>query len=160
MKTIPPIIENDSVSAATTVREFQPGEPTTLVEVFEHVARDHKRADTLNYKRDGQWLSISSDELLKRAREIAAGLAALGIKRGDRLAILAESRPEWTLIDAGCIFAGVIDVPIYPTLMPPQVRYIIKDSGARVLAVSSREKFNQVKEAVAGHRGAGTRDLS
>ena len=148
MKTIPPIIENDSVSAATTIREFQPGEPTTLVEVFEHVARDHKRADTLNYKRDGQWLSISSDELLKRAREIAAGLAALGIKRGDRLAILAESRPEWTLLDAGCIFAGVIDVPIYPTLMPPQVRYIIKDSGARALAVSSREKFNQVKEVL------------
>lgn len=148
MKTIPPIIENDSVSAATTIREFQPGEPTTLVEVFEHVARDHKRDDTLNYKRDGQWLSISSDEVLKRARETAAGLAALEIKRGDRLAILAESRPEWTLIDAGCIFAGVIDVPIYPTLMPPQVRYIIKDSGARVLAVSSREKFNQVKEAL------------
>ena len=149
MKTIPPnIIENDSLSAATTVREFQPGEPTTLVEVFEHVARDHKRADTLNYKRDGRWLSISSDEVLKRARELAAGLNAMGIKRGDRLAILAESRPEWTLIDAGCIFAGVIDVPIYPTLMPPQVRYILKDSGARVLAVSSREKFLQVKEVL------------
>jgi long-chain acyl-CoA synthetase len=148
VKTIPPIIENESASAATTIREFQPGEPTTLVEVFEHVARDHKRDDTLNYKHDGQWLSISSDELLKRAREIGVGLAALGIKRGDRLAILAESRPEWTLIDAGCIFAGVIDVPIYPTLMPPQVRYIIKDSGARVLAVSSREKFNQVKEVL------------
>ena len=148
MKTIPPVIENESGFAATTIREFQPGEPTTLVEVFEHVARDHKRDDTLNYKHNGQWLSISSDELLKRAREAAAGLAALGIKRGDRLALLAESRPEWTLIDAGCIFAGVIDVPIYPTLMPPQVRYIIKDSGARVLAVSNREKFNQVKEAL------------
>ncbi len=148
MKTIPPIIENDSLSPATTIREFHPGEPTTLVEVFEHVARDHNRADTLNYKRDGQWLSISSDELLKQVREIAAGLAAFGIKRGDRLAILCESRPEWTLIDAGCIFAGVIDVPIYPTLMPPQVRYIIKDSGARALAISSREKFNQLKDVL------------
>ncbi|HET6670515.1 MAG TPA: long-chain fatty acid--CoA ligase [Pyrinomonadaceae bacterium] len=148
MKSVPPILETETVTEATTVREFLPGEPTTLVEVFEHIERDHKRADTLNYKRDGRWLSISSAELLKSAQEIAAGLAALGIKRGDRLAILAESRPEWTLIDAGCIFAGVIDVPIYPTLMPPQVRYILKDSGARVLAVSNREKFLQVKEVL------------
>ena len=79
MKTIPPnIIENDSLSAATTVREFQPGEPTTLVEVFEHVARDHKRADTLNYKRDGRWLSISSDELLKRIARTCCGPCRFG----------------------------------------------------------------------------------
>ncbi|HKR60568.1 MAG TPA: long-chain fatty acid--CoA ligase [Pyrinomonadaceae bacterium] len=148
MTSIPPIMESEVVHGATTVREFQPGEPTTLVEVFELVARDHKRPDTLNYKSGGSWLSISSDELLNTAREIAAGLTSLGLSRGDRLAILSESRPEWTLIDAGCLFAGVIDVPIYPTLMPSQVRYILKDSGARVLAISNREKFLQVKEVL------------
>lgn len=148
MKSIPPIIENEIVTGATTFREFLAGEPTTLVEVFEHFARDHKRPDTLNYKRDGHWLSISSEEVLTQAREIAAGLAALGINRGDRLAILSESRPEWTLIDAGCLFAGVIDVPIYPTLTPPQVRYILRDSGARALAISNREKFLQMKEVL------------
>jgi long-chain acyl-CoA synthetase len=148
MKSIPPVIENEVIHCATTARDFQPGEPTTLVEVFEHVARDHKRPDTLNYKSEGRWLSISSNELLNTAREVGAGLTSLGINRGDRLAILSESRPEWTLIDAGCLFAGIIDVPIYPTLTPPQVRYILKDSGSRVLAVSNREKYFQVKEVL------------
>ena len=145
---MPPIAETETPAPATTLREFAPGEPTTLVEVFEHVARNHKRPDTLNFKRAGRWLSISSDEVLQRAREIAAGLTSLGIKRGDRLAILCESRPEWTLMDAGCLFAGIIDVPIYPTLTPPQVRYILKDSGARVLAISDQQKYEQIKEVL------------
>jgi long-chain acyl-CoA synthetase len=124
-------------------------EPTTLVEVFEHVARTHPRPDTLNYKRDGRWISISSDEMLTRVRRIAAGLYSLGVRRGDRVAILSESRPEWTLTDAACLFANAIDVPIYPTLTPPQVRYILKDSGARVLIVQNEEKFFHVREAIA-----------
>ena len=143
MKSSQPIIENDSRPSATTVRHFKSDEPTTLVEAFEHFARDRKRPDTLNYKHDGRWLSISSDEVLTQAREIAAGLIELGIQRGDRLAILCESRPEWTLMDAGCLFAGAIDVPIYPTLTPPQVRYILKLWA--VVAISNREKFEQMR---------------
>ena len=125
---------------------LNPNEPTTLVEAFEYVARVHARADTLNYKRDGRWIAISSDEVLRRARHIAGGLYSLGVRRGDRVAILSESRPEWTLTDAGCLFAGAIDVPIYPTLTPPQVRYILKDSGARVLFLANEEKFLQIRE--------------
>jgi long-chain acyl-CoA synthetase len=121
-------------------------EPATLVEVFESVARNHPRPDTLNAKHDGRWVPISSDELLKRARHIAGGLYSLGVRRGDRVAILSESRPEWTLTDAGCMFAGAIDVPIYPTLTPPQVRYILKDSGARVLVLANEGKFLQLRE--------------
>lgn len=126
-----------------------PDEPTTLVEVFEYVARVHERSDTLNYKRDGRWVPISSDEMLRRARHIAAGLHSLGVRSGDRVAILSESRPEWTLTDAGCIFAGAIDVPIYPTLMPPQVRYILKDSGARVLVVADEAKLQEINSILA-----------
>ncbi len=124
-------------------------EPITLIDVFEFVAREHSRADTLNYKRDGQWASISSAEMLKRSRHIAAGLCSLGVRSGDRVAILSESRPEWTLTDAGCAFAAAIDVPIYPTLMPPQVRYILNDSGARVLVVANEQKFLQIQEVLA-----------
>ncbi len=120
-------------------------EPATLVDVFLRVARVHKRPDTLNYKRDGRWISISSDEMLARAKRIAAGLHAIGLRRGDRIALLSESRVEWTLTDAGCIFGGIIDVPIYPTLAPPQVRYILNDSGASALFVEGRAKFDELK---------------
>jgi long-chain acyl-CoA synthetase len=138
-----------SPPVAVAVRKRVPlsaDEPTTLVDVFEYVARTHPRADTLNYKRDGRWLPISAAEMLRRAHNIAGGLHALGLKAGDRVAILSESRPEWTLTDAGCMFAAAIDVPIYPTLMPPQVRYILQDSGARVLVLANEEKYHQVRD--------------
>ena len=143
--------DSDVASAVETAKRIplNTNEPTTLVEVFEYVARVHPRPDTLNYKRDGRWNAISSDELLRRARHIAAGLYSLGVRRGDRVAILSESRAEWTLTDAGCLFATAIDVPIYPTLTPSQVRYILKDSSARVLVVQNEEKFLQVREILA-----------
>jgi len=127
----------------------QPGEPTTLVELFEHVERVHPRSDTLNYKSNGKWISISAKEMLTRVHSIAAGLYSLGIRRGDRLAILSESRPEWTLMDAACQFATAIDVPIYPTLSPPQVLYILKDSGARVLALQNQQQLLRLRDVIA-----------
>jgi long-chain acyl-CoA synthetase len=138
----------DLQSSTPVHRPSSPDEPTTLLELFTRVARVHKRPDTLNYKRDGRWVSISSDELLERAKIIAAGLHAIGVNSGDRVAILSESRVEWTLTDAGCIFAGAIDVPIYPTLTPPQVGYILNDSGACVLFLADRQKFDELKDAL------------
>ena len=127
-------------------RPLAPGEPATLVDVFTRIVRDHNRSDALNYKRDGRWVPVSSDEMLAQANNIAAGLHAIGIRRGDRVALLSESRVEWTLTDAGCIFGGVIGVPIYPTLTPPQVRYILNDSGASALIIEGREKFDELKD--------------
>jgi long-chain acyl-CoA synthetase len=128
---------------------LNPGEPTTLVEIFEYAVRTHNRPDAVNYKRDDRWVSISSDELLRRIRHVACGLHSLGVRPGDRVALLSESRPEWVLSDAGCLFAAAIDVPIYPTLTPTQVRYILKDSGARVLIIANEEKFREIRHVVA-----------
>jgi long-chain acyl-CoA synthetase len=138
----------DVHSSTPPRRVFSPDEPATLVDVFTGIARDHKRPDTLNYKHDDRWVSVSSDELLARAHRIAAGLHAIGVQCGDRVALLSESRVEWTLTDAGSIFAGTIDVPIYATLTPPQVRYILNDSGACVLFLPNREKFIELKDAL------------
>lgn len=149
MTEAPTVLNDAKIGSSGERVPLHEGEPTTLVEVFEQVGRAHPRPDTLNYKKDGQWLSISSGELLTRVHNIAAGLHSLGVRRGDRVAILSESRPEWTLTDAACLFAGAIDVPIYPTLTPPQVRYILRDSGARILVVQNDEKFSQVCDAVA-----------
>ncbi len=130
-------------------RPMAADEPATVIDVFHRIAREHKRPDMLNYKSDGRWVPISSDEMLARAKNIAAGLHAVGIRRGDRVALLSESRVEWTLTDAGCILGGAIDVPIYPTLTAPQVRYILKDSGASALFIEGREKFDELKEILA-----------
>jgi len=119
--------------------------PTTLVDIYEGLARNHPKPDTLNYKRDGAWHSMSAGEMLRRARSIALGLYSLGIRKGDRVALLSESRVEWVLADQGCIFAGAVGVPIYPTLTPSQVAYILKDSGARALFVSTPAKLAEIE---------------
>ncbi|HLL14123.1 MAG TPA: long-chain fatty acid--CoA ligase [Pyrinomonadaceae bacterium] len=129
---------------------LSPDEPTTLPEVFTRAVGRHPKPDALNYKRDGAWRAISSADLIERAHLIAYGLHALGLRRGERAAILSESSPEWTLTDAGCQFAGVIDVPIYPTQAPPQVRYILDDSAARVLFIRNRAAFERIFEAIDG----------
>src|SRR5262249_55158183 len=128
----------------TLRRPSAPDEPSTLIDVFTRAARVHNRPDALNYKHDGRWVPISSDEMLARTKRIAAGLYAIGIRHGDRIALLSDSRVEWTLTDAGCLFAGVVNVPIYPTLTPPQVRYILQDSGSSALFLANREKFHEL----------------
>jgi len=123
-------------------------EPATLVEIYERVAHVHPKSNTLNFKKDGAWHSISAPEMVARARRIALGLYALGIRKGDRVALLSDSRVEWVLADQGCIFAGAITVPIYPTLTPAQVQYILSDSGASLLFVSSSSKYEQIEPEV------------
>src|SRR2546427_1455462 len=120
-------------------------EPTTLLEIYDCVVRDHPKPDTLNYKHDGLWNSVSAAEMLQRARDIAAGLHSLGVRKGDRVAILSESCLEWVLSDQGCILSGAVGVPIYPTLTRVQVNYILNDCGARVVFISTSEKFKQVE---------------
>jgi long-chain acyl-CoA synthetase len=123
-------------------------EPKTLVDLYERVARLHPKPNTLNYKRDGAWHSFSSQQMIEHAHHTALGLYSLGIRKGDRVALLSDSRVEWVLADQGCIFAGAITVPVYPTLTPPQVSYILQDSGARLLFISTREKYDEIKSVL------------
>ncbi|HEX7174112.1 MAG TPA: long-chain fatty acid--CoA ligase [Pyrinomonadaceae bacterium] len=141
-------------AAATTARAghapLPADEPRTLVEVCEHALRARARPDAFNYKRGDAWLAISSGEFALRVRAIALGLHALGVGRGDRVAILSESSPEWVMADVGCQFAGVVDVPIYPTLAAPQGCYIINDSGSVLLFVQNPAAYERVREVARG----------
>ena len=121
-----------------------PDEPATLAELFVRSLEIHHLPDALNYKRDGRWNQISSEEFVRRAGDIALGLYSLGLRHGDRAAIMAANSPQWTLADAGCQFAGVIDVPIYTTLAPSSVQYILSDSETRVLFIEDREMYERV----------------
>jgi long-chain acyl-CoA synthetase len=148
------VVTNSNGGARTAPRDAGEAraarEPSTIVEVFERAMRLHARADLLNYKRGGEWRSISSEEFLGRVRRVALGLHALGIKRGERVGILSDSSPEWVTVDVGCQFAGVVNVPVYPTLAPQQVCYIMGDSGSRLLFVQNGSALERVREAVGG----------
>src|ERR1044071_1001792 len=114
-----------SPSNVTSRVPLKPGEPATLIEIYEQVVRDHPKRDTLNYKREGAWRSLSAAGMLDQARNIAAGLYSLGVRKGDRAAILSDSRLEWVLADQACILLGAVTVPVYPTLTASQVSFIL-----------------------------------
>ena len=81
-----------------------------------------------------------------RTREASAGFAWLGIKRGDRIAIVSESRPEWLISEFAALALGAVWVPMFPTLMPPEIEFIVNDCGAKMLIVSNESPIRQSAE--------------
>jgi len=143
------MIDVASTPAAPGRVPLKAGEPTTLIEMYQQVVREHPKPDTLNYKDGADWRAISASEMLERAGNIAAGLHSLGVRQGDRIAIIADSRLEWVLADQGCILIGAVTVPIYPTLTANQVSYILNDCAASAAFVSNSEKLAQIQAAIA-----------
>jgi long-chain acyl-CoA synthetase len=120
--------------------------PGTLNQLFFDAADRFKKPDALQYKKDGAYRSISHAEVIDRVRRLARGLSSLGVRRGDRVGILSENRPEWAIADYACLTAGMTDVPIYPTLPPDQIAYILKDSGATAIFVSNKEQAEKIRQ--------------
>jgi long-chain acyl-CoA synthetase len=108
----------------------------------------HAKPDALSLKVKGQWLYIPGEAIIKRVRAVALGLSALGVKKGDRVALLSENRPDWSVVDIAILSLGAVNVPIYTTQAPDQVRYILEDSGARVLFVSGRKVYRHARPGV------------
>lgn len=119
-------------------------EPATLADVYRiSLARPGRRAPYLR-KRDGAWQPVPAAELERDVRRCAAGLAAAGIGRGDRVALLSYNRYEWAVVDWACQLLGAVDVPIYSTLPAEQVAYILKDAEAKIVFVENTEQAAKV----------------
>lgn len=112
-------------------------EPNTLNELFNSAVDRYRESEFLRFKAAGEWRSLTFGEVARRVRELALGLKALGIERGDRVAIWSENRPEWNLADLAVLAIEAVDVPIYATQTHSQVEYILADSAARAIFVSS-----------------------
>ncbi len=124
-------------------------EPRTLAELFLRSRSEYDLPNALNFKKDGEWHAISASTMVERAENIALGLYSLGLRKGDRAAILAANSPEWTLTDAGCQFAGIVDVPIYTTASPHSIKYILVDSSSRVLFIQDKAAFDRIESVLA-----------
>ncbi len=118
----------------------------TLCDIFYRSVDTFRKPAHLKVKRGGAWRAISSEELKTAVEELSMGLRAIGIAKGDRVALLSENRPEWAYADLASLCAAAVDVPIYATLLPQQVLYLLNDSEARVCFVSSHAQAKKVLE--------------
>jgi len=117
---------------------------TTLNELLLHAVQSYPKPDFLLVKKDGRYAPISTSEFGTQVRHFSLGLQALGLAKGEKLVILSENRPEWTMTDFACLAAGAVTVPIYTTLMPEAVKYIVDDSDAAIVVFSNPLQWEKV----------------
>lgn len=110
-----------------------------------HAAERHGRV-ALRHEVDGGWREVSYSEAGRIVRRLARGLIALGVEPGDRVAILSDTRVEWTLADVGGLCAGAVVVPVYHTSTPEDIRHVLADSGARVVFCEDTRQLSKVRE--------------
>jgi len=115
----------------------------TINEIFSESLTKQRPAVQL-YKKDGEWVGISLAEFEESVRSLSTQLRAVGVKPGDRVAILSENRPEWTQADFAILACGAVCVPIYATLLPRQIEYILNDSGSVLVVVSNEEQLEKI----------------
>ncbi|HEX5073668.1 MAG TPA: long-chain fatty acid--CoA ligase [Gemmatimonadaceae bacterium] len=111
--------------------------------LFEAVEK-YNKPDALQVRIGDQYTPISHAVLLERIRNVSYGLREIGIRRGDRVAILSENRPEWAIADFACLTSGITDVPLYPSLPAEQLSYPLRDSGAVAIFVSTEAQAEKI----------------
>jgi long-chain acyl-CoA synthetase len=122
-------------------------DPRTLNDLFlTAVERYAAKPAALRFKQSGRWESLSHAELRDRVLHASVGFRELGLAAGDRIAILSENRPDWAIADFATLLMRAADVPIYPTLTARQIEYILRDSGAAAVCVSSAAQLAKIRE--------------
>ena len=126
----------------------------TLRDLFQFVVDTYPARKVLLRARAGKgFRELTVREFEAATRDTAARLGKAGVRRGDRVALFAENRPEWHVVDFACYLLGAVNVPIYATLPAAQVAYIVADCGADILLVSGRERTATAQDAVRGLPG-------
>jgi len=121
--------------------------PRTLNDIFfGAMERSAARPVAMRVKRNGAWVAISYKALREQVQAFSVGLLELGVRPGDRVAILSENRPEWAVTDFACLAARCADVPVYPTLPANQIEYILRDAGAVAVCCSSAAQLAKILE--------------
>jgi long-chain acyl-CoA synthetase len=116
----------------------------TLNDILFLTATSSQPQAVLYMDKAGKWQAFSGMQIYQRVRAFAGALSTWGMKKGDRIAILAENRWEWAIADFAVLAMGAVDVPIYPTLTADQIGALLADSGTRIAVVSSKQQYDKV----------------
>jgi long-chain acyl-CoA synthetase len=117
---------------------------TTLNDIF-FAAAERNLDRAMLYRESGKWLPISSLDFRRNVASTVHALRAWGVRKGDRIAILSENRPEWSIADFAILLHGAVTVPVYATLTPDQTTYTLRDSGAIIAFVSTEHQLRKLQ---------------
>ncbi len=117
----------------------------TLSQLFLNTIKSYPKDDLLLSKKEGKYVPISTEEFADRVKCFSLGLRDLGLEAGDKLIVLSENRPEWVISDIANLCLGGITVPIYTSLIPEQIKYIIDDSDAKIVLASDQGQWQKIE---------------
>jgi long-chain acyl-CoA synthetase len=117
----------------------------TIADLLPRAAAMYGSAVAVKYKEGDQWVSRTFEQVIETVRPLAMGLVELGVAKGDRVAILANTRPEWTYFDFAALSIGATVVPIYQTNSPDECRYVLENSDSKVVVVEDAEQLEKVR---------------
>ena len=120
---------------------------TRAFDILPYQLATYPKADCLAWKAGGTWHKWSTQEVIDRANAVSYGLLRLGVQAGDKVAIVALSRPEWVLSDFGIQQTGATTVPMYPTITVEDYRHILRDAGVKIAIASTAEIADRLREA-------------
>jgi long-chain acyl-CoA synthetase len=137
-------METATVGAETAARAGS----TTVADLLPLAARRHGARDAVLYKEPGssEWVSKTFAEVGEIVKRLSLGLMALGVEKGDKVSILANTRPEWSYYDFAALAAGATVVPIYQTNSPDECQYVLENSDAKVVIVEDAEQLAKIRE--------------
>jgi long-chain acyl-CoA synthetase len=118
----------------------------TIAALIPRAAAEHAEHVAVRYKRDGAWQDVSYTQLAEIVQEVGLGLIDLGLQAGERICILANTRPEWSYADMAATSAGAVVVPIYQTNSPEECLWVISDSGACAIVCENEEQLAKILE--------------
>ena len=110
------------------------------------IGTQQREGTAMRFKEGSSWRTTSYRELGETVREMARGLLALGVEAGDRVALLSNTRPEWTTADLAILAAGAVTVPVYQTNSPGESQYVLENSGAKAIFCEDAEQLDKIDE--------------
>jgi long-chain acyl-CoA synthetase len=117
----------------------------TLADLLPLSAKRYGKAPAVRFKQGDAWVDRSFDQVLETVRSLSLGLINLGVLKGDKVSILANTRPEWTYFDFAALSAGAVVVPIYQTNSPEECQYVLENSDAKVVVVENDEQMEKIR---------------
>jgi long-chain acyl-CoA synthetase len=117
----------------------------TLADLLPRAAQLYGSAPAIQFKDGGEWIKRSFSEVEQTVRDLALGLVDLGVAKGDKVSILANTRPEWTYFDFAALSVGATVVPIYQTNSPEECQYVLENSDAKVVVVEDDEQLEKIR---------------
>lgn len=120
-------------------------QPTRVFDLLPRLKANFNKNNAFGAKEKGKWVTYSTQDFIDNVNQLSHGLLAAGIGKGDKIAIIANNRPEWHFADYGIQQVAAISVPIYPTISENDLKFILSDAEVKLIFISSKDLYDKVK---------------